>query len=128
MEYDKGIIIVGGRNSGKTALAKGLCAHVYPECVAFLDGKTTMKRTFPYSVVNKKTEYLILDDCKVEDIEDMFSGIIEGIQVEKINEEPFMVHPKIILVMKSDITISDLKISSSFNRRWMIMETKKYNF
>jgi ABC-type microcin C transport system duplicated ATPase subunit YejF len=123
---DKLIIIIGKPESGKTLKGKEIASLYNEENVTWIDGHTLYNKNsshFYWSRCNLNTELVIIDDIKdVSKIDKIYSLISEGVVVEKRFQNPFRIHPKIIIICSSEISLDDLPTQSkAFNRRFLII-------
>jgi hypothetical protein len=120
------IIIIGKPESGKTLKAKEIASLYNKENVTWIDGRTLDNKHsshFYWHRCNLNTELVIIDDFKdVSNIDKLYSLIADGVVVEKRFQDPFKIHPKIIIGCSSEVSIDDLPTqSNAFNRRFLII-------
>ena len=120
---EKIIVIIGKAESGKTMKAKEIASSYKKENVTWISGRDWKHdRPFLYRSCNLNTELIIIDDCDdASHIENIYSSAAGGIKVETPSKEPFYIHPKIIVVCSSEISIDDFIQSNAFKRRVSII-------
>ena len=121
---EKITVIIGKADSGKTMKAKEIASSYKKENVTWISGRDWKHdRPFLYRSCNLNTELIIIDDCgDASHIESIYSSVAEFVKVETPSKELFYIHPKIIIVCSSEISIDDFIQSNAFKRRVTIID------
>lgn len=110
-EPKKGIIIVGQQGSGKTMKATEIASQFNEENVTWINYPLTdYKSNRVTESLNKarwkdKTELVVIDALvSIADVQSMRRFTSDGFKIGKQGRNPYLIHPKIVLVCGSDIT------------------------
>ena len=96
----KNLIIVGAQGSGKTTKARKI-AEQYNLQTVWVE-QTNFENPFAFSLCEKDTQLIICEE--IENIDTIFRWYLaaeNGIVVNKENQKPFLITPKIILISQS---------------------------
>lgn len=124
---EKSVLIFGTRASGRTSMALGMCRDYKDDEVCIIDGrnfKNDFRLTYPCT---KATKVLVIDEVPAECITSIIAMHDEGIAVERPMEELFVIHPKVIAVIREKDRITDTWLGSAAHRRLHVIECRKYN-
>lgn len=121
----KGIIIIGAAGSGKTMKAKYIAKMHHDNEVVWIDTGYNPENHFAFWRCTKNTKLIIFDEIKSDTKIEDFEPLIEAVRVNKRGFEPFIIHPRIIIVYAEGISKEDFRLGSSFYNRFDIIECIK---
>ncbi len=139
---EKSTIIIGPRESGKTSLAKEIALQYKPDEVVWVRGQSIRDYQHPYvySRCTENTKLVIFDELidilfpspghKSMEIHDVvghfFSDVSNGVTVNQRMKEPFLIHPRIVLIIRSEVYDDlDLLQDESISRRFDVHLVQK---
>jgi len=112
-------LIIGEERSGKSFLSRGISLGF--ENPVVLDGRHVAQSAFPFQMVNKDTDLIVVDGVEEEFFLDvMLTLLSDEIQIEKQSMAPFkMKTPHVVVV--SNVKYENLSLSAK--RRCNIVRT-----
>jgi hypothetical protein len=122
---NKGIILIGKPNTGKSRLARLLMAGKNSVTINGRDNDF-YKNPFIWSACEKNTEVIHIDDLnELRKLEILMNAITEPICVNKRGLAPFYIHPRIIISITGDMI--SFPYGVSIDRRFDIFELSACN-
>ena len=123
----KGLIILGKQGSGKSLLATEITSDYDVDTVSLIDGRQLIQkkysRNYLVSRLNSETKILIIDDVPSsfnwDNLFPLFDKFSIGNACNNVSE---ILLTKIIVVCNESVSVQDLPIGASFNRRFEIKQ------
>jgi broad-specificity NMP kinase len=97
----KGTIITGGQGSGKSTLAKGIMSRYKKPLL--VDGREKMHH-FTFKSADLDTDVIVIE-CTKKYIQPYLLLTDYGVRVEKMMEDPFKIHPDIVIILDDQASI-----------------------
>lgn len=138
---EKSTIIIGPRESGKTSLAKKIALQYKADEVVWVSGQSIRDYQHPYvySRCTENTKLVIFDEMtdtcprlghKSMELSNVvahfFNDVSNGVTVNQRLKDPYMIHPRIVLIIRSEVYDDlDLLQDESIRRRFDVHHMQK---
>lgn len=121
---DKGLIIIGPRESGKSRLADQLAFKhkKFPE-VIYVDGRNySVDSTFHFHSCTEDTKLIIADDFKSQEaLKDFLFFTMDSIRADRLHKQSIIINPKKIIVCNGNIKSHHLPKGISMFKRFNVI-------
>ena len=97
----KGTLVIGGKESGKSTLAKGIMSRYKKPLL--VNGREEMHH-FTFKSADVDTDVIVIE-CTKKHIQKYILLIDYGVRVEKIMEDPFIIYPDIVIILDDQASI-----------------------